>query len=366
MGVGRVGVVGLTAVLLGLGGAPAVATPATTGARPVVTPAGTVTTVAEPGAAKPKKKKHRHSPKKPKHGGTKSAKPKSAKPKPGTPKPGIGTPKNKSAKPKHKSTKNNAANGQATKGQSANGTGKKPKDNTKLPPPVVLTGPALMLATGIAALKGTGYDVDVTAGHDSNTVLTEHGSVDPTANAADIDATGTTDGHPVHTDVRQIGNRLWALVNLDSMQSTVGGDPRKWMLIDRGQLNDPDDTLVNLSGNTDPLDIAGLMRKVSGLDQASPTRVSGIVDLTASTGVSAPTPEQLSFAGDVAATTPFTAAVDDHGRLVELRIEADAISPDLSRTYTFSRFGTPAPVTAPPAGQVMDAPDSAYQYFNGR
>jgi hypothetical protein len=138
------------------------------------------------------------------------------------------------------------------------------------------------------------------------------------------------------------------------------------MAVDRSELNRPDDTLVNFFGDTDPLDIAGLMAKVTNLEQASPTYVTGLVDLTASTGVSAPAPEQLAYAGEPAAATPFTAAVDDQGRLIELRIDADTISPDLSHTFTFSQFGTPSPVLAPPAADVIAAPDSVYQYFNGR
>jgi hypothetical protein len=245
-----------------------------------------------------------------------------------------------------------------------------PKAGTDVKTPkksgVTLTGPALMLAVGIAALKGTGYDVDETIGHDGNLDLTQHGSVDPGDHSANLDATGTRDGVPVHTDVRQIGDKLWTLQNLGAMQSSVGGDPAKWMSVDRGELNRPDDTLVNLSGATDPLDIAGLMAKVTNLEQASPTYVTGLVDLTSSTGVSAPLPEQLAYAGEPAAATPFTAAVDGQGRLIELRIDADTISPDLSRTFTFSQFGAPSPVQAPPSDQVIEAPDSVYQYFNGR
>jgi len=117
--------------------------------------------------------------------------------------------------------------------------------------------------------------------------------------------------------------------------------------------------------NYDVLDMAGLMTTTSGLARKDATHITGTVDLTRSTGVSAPTPSDLEKAGPGAAKIPFTATVDDQGRLIDLVIQADAVDRDLTNEYAFSNIGKPGPVAAPAAADVATTPASVYQIFNG-
>ena len=94
------------------------------------------------------------------------------------------------------------------------------------------------------------------------------------------------------------------------------------------------------------------------------THLTGTVDLTAATGVSAPDAGDLQSSGDAAKTVPFAAALDGQGRLVKLSINADAFNPNLSQSYSFSNYGSPTTIQAPPAAQVSPAPATMYSFLN--
>src|SRR5262249_10349875 len=118
----------------------------------------------------------------------------------------------------------------------------------------------------------------------------------------------------------------------------------------------------DLSGSGDALDLAGFITKVANVKQTDATHLSGTIDLTAATGLSAPSADTLSKAGAPAKALPFTATLDHQGRITELKVTG---SSDLTAAFQLSNFGSPTPVQTPPASDVIEAPDSIYQFFNG-
>ena len=193
------------------------------------------------------------------------------------------------------------------------------------------------------------------------------GSVDPTSRAATLELKGTESGTPVDVDFTQIGDKFWAKIDVGSFQSQVGAGPNQWLEIDRSKLTGATGAPFDTSGSTDALDLAGLLASVSNVtypDPSDPTRITGTVDLTASTGVTAPPPTDLKDAGAPAKKTPFTATVDGQGRLTDLTIDADSYDGNLTNDFMFSDFGAPDAVTAPPAASVIPAPPAAYAFFN--
>jgi len=219
--------------------------------------------------------------------------------------------------------------------------------------------PTETLSAAAAKLKGQSYDVAVTQQGDA----TGKASVDSANNSASLQLSGTVEGATLSLSAIQIGTNFWVKVDLGALNSTVGLDATKWMLTDQSKITSKDAKPFDLAGS-DALDIAGLLTSTSNVTRTDATHLSGTVDLTKSTGVSAPDNDDLTKAAALAKATPFTATVDDQGRLVDLKITPDAANSVLAQTFAFSNFGSPTKITAPAPGDVVPAPDFVYQLLN--
>jgi len=139
------------------------------------------------------------------------------------------------------------------------------------------------------------------------------------------------------------------------------------MKVDESKITKKNNIPFDLSGGDDAINISGLMTSVSDVKYPNPSdtkTITGTVDLTQSTGVGSPNPSDVQSAGPAAKTTPFTATLDDQGRLAELKINADGFDGNLTQDIRFVDYGAPAPITVPPASAVIPAPAAAYQFFN--
>jgi len=239
---------------------------------------------------------------------------------------------------------------------------------TGSPPPVTPTasaGPHLpsaadALTLALALVKGMSCDLTVTQpGQDS--IAT--GSVSYGTQSAMITSKSRAGNAVISIEAVQVGPKVWAKIDLGPSNARLGLNPKKWYLVDQAKLTGARKKLLDVT-NYDVLDITGLMMSTNGLVRKDSTHIAGTVDLTRSTGVSAPTPSDLEKAGPGAAKVPFTATVDDQGRLIDLIIQADAVDRDLTNEYAFSNIGTPGPVAAPAAADVAPTPAAVYQIFN--
>jgi hypothetical protein len=220
--------------------------------------------------------------------------------------------------------------------------------------------PAETLTKALASVKGMDCDLTVTQpGQDS--VAT--GSVNYATESAMITAKSRAGNALISMEAVQIGPKLWTKIDFGSTNTKLGLNAKKWYLVDQTKLTGPNAKLFDVA-NFDVLDIAGLMIGTSGVARKDATHLSGTVDLTQATGVSAPTQADLATAGAGAAKIPFTATIDDQGRLVDLLIQADAVDPDLTNEYAFSNIGAPSPVTAPAVADVATTPAAVYTIFN--
>jgi hypothetical protein len=232
-------------------------------------------------------------------------------------------------------------------------------------PPDPAGSPAVALTNAVAALRDTGYDVSVSQGSTGASLATTGvGSADPKASTASLEIKGRSHGGDIDIAAIQVGGDLWTKIDAGPLDARDGIDPTKWLLLDPAKLTAPNSRPFDMSGSDDIFGVSGLLRSVDDLRRVDGTHVAGTVDLTASTGVAAPSPTDLAKAGAEAKKTPFRVALDGQGRLAEVDINADGFDKDLSRTISFSDFGSPASVTAPAAADVAPAPAAVYDLFN--
>jgi hypothetical protein len=109
---------------------------------------------------------------------------------------------------------------------------------------------------------------------------------------------------------------------------------------------------------------------LSGLNDdvktADGTTYTGTVDLTKATGDIAPDATVLRNIGDRAKAVPFTAKLDDQGRMTYLKIDGGSVDPQLAFEVAVTGYGTATAVTEPDASQVVEAPDSVLKILGGQ
>jgi hypothetical protein len=186
------------------------------------------------------------------------------------------------------------------------------------------------------------------------------GTLAVTAHTESVTMTVTTTDKPVHEQVTLLGTDLY----LKTDAAALDPDTSMWIHLDLARLK----TLATL-GLGDPWDPTNL--SVYGQDlvtvtQSSPGQLQGTVDIT-----KVPLPSMASAVagfGDAVKAIPFQARTDDQGRITSLTIQLPALGtavPASTTTMTFSDFGAPVHVDAPPASQTREAPDALYQIFGG-
>ncbi|GAA0447101.1 hypothetical protein Ade02nite_85440 [Paractinoplanes deccanensis] len=149
---------------------------------------------------------------------------------------------------------------------------------------------------------------------------------------------------------RQVGNDLYVKAE-GQLASAVGGAEGKWMHIDVSHV--PDSSPISAK-NTDPAGTAKLITTASGLTKTGEHAFKGTVDVTKSPSMNA---AALKALGAKAKAVPFTAETDDQGNLTKFSMNLESIAPGAGETTaTYSDWGAPVDVQAPPAAEVVDMP----------
>jgi len=212
------------------------------------------------------------------------------------------------------------------------------------------------LLASIEPLTKTSYKYTLSSGG-----LTGQGAADPVGKQATLALTGTQQGNAATINTVAVGTDLWLKLDFGTNNNNLKISADKWFHVDAVRLGANPNLPVDPNGAAA---VAGMLGGVVDVQRSDAKHFSGTLDLTKATGSFAFGQPDLDRLGAKAKAVPFTATVDDQGRLTELKIDLTTIDPSLAALQTsYSDYGSTVSVAKPDPASVVEAPDSVYQLF---
>ncbi|MBU2661884.1 hypothetical protein KOI35_00035 [Actinoplanes bogorensis] len=211
------------------------------------------------------------------------------------------------------------------------------------------------LTKGTSQLGTTSFKITATSGPGFK--LT--GQVDPAqgVGTADLAANGTNASLTVKTLLA--GQDLYVQIPGITKAST-------WTHIDVARL--PEGANIGLRpGQLDPVNTSKLLSSATDVQSTGGNSYAGTLDLTKAVGLAGVSQVTIDESGAQAQKVPFTAGLDDQGRLAELTIQIPAVNGQAAQPLNvlYTDYGVPVTVTKPAASEVTEAPDSVYSSLGG-
>ncbi|XVU24566.1 hypothetical protein ACQPZJ_46350 [Actinoplanes sp. CA-054009] len=200
------------------------------------------------------------------------------------------------------------------------------------------------LTKATSQLGTTSFTITATSG----TGFKLAGAIDPAkgVGTADLKATGTNADLSLKT----------LLIEKDLYLQVPGFTKAgTWTHVDVARL--PEGANVGLRpGEIDPVNTSNLLGSATDVHATGADSYAGTLDLTKAAGLAGVS--QVTVGDTQAQNVPFTAGLDDQGRLSVLTIQIPNAQP-LEVLYT--DYGVPVTATRPAASEITEAPDSLYQ-----
>jgi hypothetical protein len=218
--------------------------------------------------------------------------------------------------------------------------------------------PAAAAALGRAAatLANTSFKMTLTSGPG----LRLTGTMDAPngKGAAELKATGTNTDITVQS--RLVGQDLYVQVPGITKAGT-------WTRIDVSRL--PEGANLGLRpGQIDPANTAQLLASTTDVREVAPRSYQGTLDLTKVAGVTGIDKVTVDKYGTAAEDVPFTAGLDEQGRLSALTIQLPAVNgrPAQPLEVLYTDYGIAVGELRPVASEVVEAPADLYTTLGGR
>jgi hypothetical protein len=211
------------------------------------------------------------------------------------------------------------------------------------------------LSQAAAALGNTSFKVTMTSG--PGVKLT--GLVDAPGNKG----TGTLEITSPNTNIQ-----VKTLLVVQDLYVQVPGITKAgtWTHVDVSRL--PAGANVGLRpGQVDPVNTAKLLSSTTDVQQVDGKNFKGTLDLTKAIGVAGINQASVDGLGASATKVPFTAGLDDQGRLSTLTIQLPAMSgaPASTIDVQYTDYGTPVVADRPAPSEITEAPDNLYTTLGG-
>ncbi|MEU6078463.1 hypothetical protein [Micromonospora sp. NPDC047074] len=183
-----------------------------------------------------------------------------------------------------------------------------------------------------------------------STAVNSTGAMDPASKTADITMKTGAEGT---FRILMIGNDVYLKI------TGMAGMPKKWQHMSLTQLGKG--SQLNLMPEGDPGGAKQMTDSVVEVEKTANGSFSGVLDYTRTK----PDDEGIKALGDKAKAVPFTARVDDQGRLVEFAVDTNVLHESLGTMITtYSDFGAPVQVQKPAASDTEEAPQSLVESLN--
>jgi hypothetical protein len=227
---------------------------------------------------------------------------------------------------------------------------------TPAPSGPVSSGPAdpaavSALTTAAATLGNSSFKVTITAGPG----VSMTGAVDP-QNAKGA-GTLKLSGSNADLEVRSL------LIDQDLYLQIPGVTKSgTWTHVDVSRLPEGANTGLR-PGQIDPANTAQLLSSATDVQQVDSRSYKGTLDLSKAVGLAGVNKVTVDSWGTAASQVPFTAGLDDQGRLSALTMQPPAVngkaSPPIEVLYT--DYGTTVDAQRPAASEIVEAPDNFYK-----
>jgi hypothetical protein len=214
---------------------------------------------------------------------------------------------------------------------------------------------AAALASATAALGTTSFKVTMTSGPG----LKLTGLMDAPNGTGTADLTATGPNTEINVKTLLVGQDLYLKV-----PGVTKGDT--WTHVDVSRL--PEGANVGLRpGQIDPANTAQLLTSTTDVRQVNARSYEGTLDLTKAAGVAGVNETLVKTWGDQAQNVPFTAGLDEQGRLSALTIQLPAVNGQQAQPLEvlYTDYGTKVEAQKPAAADTTEAPDSLYTSLGG-
>ena len=120
-------------------------------------------------------------------------------------------------------------------------------------------------------------------------------------------------------------------------------------------------------GQIDPANTAKVLTSTTDVQKVDSRSYKGTLDLTKVAGITGVDKVTVDGWGAAAQNVPFTAGLDDQGRLSTLTIQLPAVNGQQSQPLEvlYTDYGTPVTAERPAAAEITEAPDSLYTTLGG-
>jgi hypothetical protein len=214
------------------------------------------------------------------------------------------------------------------------------------PPPAAQDAPGT-LAKAAATVSRTSFKVTGKIGADG----TMNGVMDPQKKLGEFTMNISAAGQKMTAQMRLVGGETYMKITIPG-SPLPGFDGKKWLHISAGKAGP-----ASLS-TFDASKIAATLEHATKVERVNDTTYKGTIDATKSAEALGQKKEALAVLGDKAKAIPFEATVDGQGRLSRFKLDMPAVGGEPAQTldFTYSDFGTPVDVKAPPASEVAEGP----------
>lgn len=175
------------------------------------------------------------------------------------------------------------------------------------------------------------------------------GAIDPVGSKATAQLTASGPNAEINIKTLLIGDDLYAQVPGITKAGT-------WTHLDGSRL--PAGATIGLRPNQiDPVGTANLLGAATDVKATGASSYAGTLDLTKAAGLAGLSQVTIDSYGAAASKVPFTATLDDQGRLSKLTITVPQGDPI---DVTYADYGAPVTAAAPAASEITEAPASFY------